>query len=156
MNNISGCIIFLIMVWKIDYKVYTVKYIYDLFFVMKKILLVLIWVISPIILIGCGKEVDPNEWGKLETFVSCVTDKWLKMYGTDWCPHCQKMKKMFGSAFSGINFINCDQQKIQCDVAKIEWFPTWEFNDQKYPGEKTLQELSSLTSCTLPVETPSK
>jgi hypothetical protein len=30
------------------------------------------------------------------------------------------MKAMFGSAFSGVNFINCDEQKVQCDAAGIK------------------------------------
>jgi hypothetical protein len=60
---------------------------------------------------------------------------------------------MFGSAFSGVNFINCDEQKVQCDAAGIKWYPTWSFNGTKYEGEKTLQELSTITSCEAPAET---
>ncbi|MEI7477917.1 MAG: hypothetical protein WCJ81_05510 [bacterium] len=41
------------------------------------------------------------------------------MYGTSRCTHCKKMKAMFGSAFSHITFIDCDEQKIQCDAARI-------------------------------------
>ncbi|MBP6086303.1 hypothetical protein KA478_03875 [Patescibacteria group bacterium] len=62
------------------------------------------------------------------------------------------MKEMFGTAFAKITYIDCDAQKVQCDVAKIEGYPTWMFNGQLYPGEKTLDELSKLTSCALPVE----
>lgn len=72
------------------------------------------------------------------------------MYGTDRCPHCKKMKAMFGSAFSGVNFVNCDEQKVQCDAAGIQGYPTRSFNGQKYEGEKTLQELSTITSCPVP------
>lgn len=79
-----------------------------------------------------------------------MTDKGLKMYGTNWCPHCQNMKKMFGTAFAKINFIDCDAQKVQCDVAKIEGYPTWVFNGTQYQGEKTLAELAGITSCELP------
>ncbi len=98
----------------------------------------------------CGKEIDPNEWWVLEPFAQCVTDKWLKMYGTERCPHCQNMKKMFGTAFAKINFIDCDAQKVQCDVAKIEWYPTWVFNGTQYQWEKTLSELWAITSCEVP------
>lgn len=108
---------------------------------------------TSLILSWCGKEVDPNEWWRLEAFAQCMTDKWLKMYGTERCPHCQNQKKLLWTAFAKINYIDCDLQKVQCDVAKIVWYPTWIFNGTQYQGEKSLADLSALTSCEIPKTT---
>lgn len=95
---------------------------------------------------GCSQtaKVDPNAGGKLDAFAQCLTDKGLKMYGTSRCPHCQKMKASFGSAFSKISFVDCDEQSIQCDAAGIKQYPTWSFNGEKILGEKTHEELAKL------------
>lgn len=119
---------------------------------MKKALIVLLLILTPIILTGCGEKKDPNEGGRLESFASCLTEKGLKMYGTERCPHCQNMKGMFGSAFSKINFIDCDKQTMQCDAASIKWYPTWMYLSKPYEWEKTLEELAQITSCELPAE----
>ncbi len=120
---------------------------------MKKIAILVLASCSMVVLAWCGTTqttTDANQDGSLTAFAQCTAEKGLKMYGTERCPHCKKMKAMFGSAFSGVNYIDCDAQKIQCDAAGIEGFPTWAINGQKYPGEKTLQELAALTSCELP------
>ena len=117
---------------------------------MKKIATIFLILFSTVFLAWCGEQKDPNSTGQLNSFAQCVSQKGLKMYGTDRCPHCKKMKALFGSAFSGVQFINCDEQKVQCDAAGIEWYPTFSFNWKKYQWEKTLQELSTLTSCDLP------
>lgn len=123
------------------------------FITMKKILTIVCIVSTSLLLTWCGKQVDPNEWWKLDSFAQCLTDAWLKMYGTERCPHCQNQKKLFWSSFAKINFIDCDAQKVQCDVAKIEWYPTWVFNGKQYQWEQPLEELASITSCELP-QTP--
>ena len=118
---------------------------------MKKIAVFALAIIGTVVLAWCTtKQTDANANGVLDSFAQCVTDKWLKMYGTDWCPHCQNMKKMFGTAFSKIKFINCDEQKIQCDAAGVTGYPTWILNGNQYPGEKTLQELANITQCEAP------
>ncbi len=127
-------------------------YLYIVSKYMKKIAFVALACVSTLILAGCGTQTqaDPNADGSLNSFAQCTADKGLKMYGAERCPHCQKMKAMFGSAFSGVNFIDCDLQKVQCDAAGIEWYPTRSVNGQKYQGEKTLQEIATMTSCELP------
>ncbi len=122
---------------------------------MKKVYILGIAFLATTFLAWCGKQADANADGHLTSFAQCLTQKWLKMYGTDRCPHCQKMKAMFGSAFSGINFINCDQQQVQCDAAGVRGYPTRSFNGTKYEGEQSLEQLASITSCQLPSETGS-
>jgi thiol-disulfide isomerase/thioredoxin len=74
-----------------------------------------------------------------------------KFYATFWCPYCNKQKEMFGEqAFRQINYIECDPRGNNprpnlCQKAKIRGFPTWELNNQQYPGMLSLEELATLS-----------
>ena len=73
-----------------------------------------------------------------------------KMYGAFWCPHCRDQKVLFGDAAKQIPYVECDprgenpQPKL-CQDKQIKSFPTWEFNNQLYEGQKTLDQLADLT-----------
>ncbi len=74
-----------------------------------------------------------------------------KMYGTFWCPYCNKQKELFGKqAFSQINYIECDPNGQNprldlCQKANVNSFPTWEINNQLYPGMQSLQDLAQIS-----------
>jgi uncharacterized membrane protein len=73
------------------------------------------------------------------------------MYGTYWCPHCNTQKELFGSAFKYIKYVECDQRGIKANPALciekgISGYPTWEINGKYYPGVKSLEELSQISS----------
>ena len=87
--------------------------------------------------------------GELDGFAQCLTDNGIKMYGTDWCSHCQNQKKLFGKSFKQIDFIDCDRNRSECLSAGIEGYPTWKINGESYPGEQSLERLSSLSGCEL-------
>ena len=88
----------------------------------------------------------------LEDFAKCLTNNGVKMYGAFWCSHCKEQKEMFGDFIRYINYIECDAngksaRPEECAKAKIESYPTWIIDNQKYSGVKTLEELSKLTGC---------
>ncbi|MEK6908754.1 MAG: hypothetical protein AABX23_01740 [Nanoarchaeota archaeon] len=93
-----------------------------------------------------------------DEFTQCVTDSGTKMYGAYWCPHCQAQKKLFGSSWDLVNYVECatpgsNQQTTACNTAGIKSYPTWVFADGKsISGELSLQQLSTFTSCELPAE----
>lgn len=88
--------------------------------------------------------------GKYDSFAQCMTEKGMVMYGTDWCPHCQRQKQLFGKSFQYINFVDCDTSK-ECEDVGIESFPTWVKDGKLYePGLKPLVELAKLSGCELP------
>ena len=91
----------------------------------------------------------PAESGEYDEFAKCLTDIGAAMYGTDGCGHCQNQKKTFESSFDHINYVNCDYSRQACIDAGIQGYPTWRINGNNYPGEKSLQELSSLSGCRL-------
>lgn len=89
----------------------------------------------------------------LDSFAKCLTEKGVKMYGAYWCPHCENNKKLFGDSWKYMNYVECaveGQPQVQtqaCTDAGISGYPTWLINNEKYPGEQTLEKLSSLTGC---------
>jgi len=87
--------------------------------------------------------------GEYDSFTKCLTEKGATVYGTDWCKFCQEQKSLFGKSFKHINYINCDIKKEICIRERIEGYPTWIINGEKYPGLKSLESLSALSGCEL-------
>lgn len=94
----------------------------------------------------------------LDDFAKCLAEKKIIMYGADWCSHCQNQKKLFGSAFKFVPYVECPENPKLCLDAGINGFPTWIFPDpptssgqvkQKLEGEQTLEELSRKSGCPL-------
>ncbi len=80
-----------------------------------------------------------------------LTSSGAKMYGAFWCPHCFEQKQLLGSdAVKEITYIECDPsgknpQSQACVDAKIQSFPTWEFNGKFEPGVKLPAELAEIS-----------
>ena len=77
------------------------------------------------------------------------------MFGAYWCSHCQQQKKLFGSAWDQVDYIECSlpggqAQTEVCIQAKIQSYPTWEFapND-RLTGKLSLEQLSAKSGCPL-------
>ena len=90
-----------------------------------------------------GKVIEP---GQYDEFAKYLTDQGVKMYGTEWCSHCKNQKKLFGSSFQYINYVDCDWEGDDCNAADIRGFPTWNIDGQNYPGEQSLERLAQLTN----------
>ena len=93
-----------------------------------------------------SSETAENDY---DNFAKCLTEKGVKMYGADLCGHCANQKRMFGESFQYITYIECTQSQEICISEGIRGYPTWKYNGQSYPGEKTLQALSDLSGCDL-------
>ncbi len=96
--------------------------------------------------------------GKYDGFAQCLTDEGAVMYGAYWCPHCQAQKKLFGSSWDKVNYVECSlpngngQTQICIDEGIIS-YPVWKFADGKeISGQLSLQQLGSFTGCELPIE----
>lgn len=84
-------------------------------------------------------------------FASCLTDAGFTMYGTDWCPHCQDQKKMFGGSFELIDYVNCDFNKTLCNNKGVEGYPTWYLGAKMFDsGVQTFRELGEAAACEVP------
>ncbi len=84
-----------------------------------------------------------------DNFAQCLTDKGIKVYGTDWCSYCKKQKGLFGDSFKFVNYVDCDYNKDKCNLEGIQGYPTWKINDESYPGVQQLERLSQISGCEL-------
>jgi len=91
----------------------------------------------------------PSNSGEYDTFASCLTDKGIVMYGTDWCPHCKNQKEMFGDSFKKIKYVNCDINKEECAINRITGYPTWKIGNEYHSGVQPVETLASLSGCEL-------
>ena len=132
---------------------------------MKKVILVFS-VLMIVFLIGCSSVSEEqlnnlneqldysnenlNSPGEYDDLAKCLTEKGVKMYGTEWCSHCKNQKTAFGSSFQYVDYVDCDKNKEACSSAGVTGYPTWKVGGNNYPGEKQLNILASLSGCTLP------
>lgn len=126
-----------------------------------KIIIGLVWIAVGIAVIwGAGAIITKNRnktdlvSGALDNFAQCLADRGVKMYGADWCPHCQNQKKLFGASFKFINYIECADpanprvQVKACSDADITGYPTWIFaNGEKIEGEASFYDLAGKSGC---------
>lgn len=99
--------------------------------------------------------------GRYDTFVQCMYENGVRMYGSAGCAHCAKQRQLIGTSIEFIHEIECDPRhegaQVELCIAKnIEGTPTFiiedeEGNDIKRlpPGEKTLEELAVFSDCEL-------
>jgi len=100
-----------------------------------------------IFLSGCINSPIPPANGNYDDLAQCLTENKAVMYGTEWCGHCQEQKSMFGSSFQYIDFVDCDQNRNDCQAAGIRGYPTWIINGKKYEGTQALTTLAGAVSC---------
>ena len=111
-------------------------------------------IVVPLIIYAVAAAPKTNN-GQHDQLAQCLTQKGAKMYGAYWCSHCQSQKRMFGTSFSKINYIECSlpdgkTQTEACQQAGIKGYPTWEFSDgSRLEGEVSLETLAQKSSCSL-------
>ncbi len=116
---------------------------------------------------SCGSNSNPE----IDNFAKCLTEKGATMYGVFWCPHCAKQKKMFGSSFKQINYVECDSRCIRnennklpayckgnvgnpelCKQKNVKLYPNWEFSDgTNKEGVQLFEDLAAKTGCSVPM-----
>jgi hypothetical protein len=116
---------------------------------MKKIGLVLL-----VAIFGWFWFTRSQETDNYDAFAQCLTESGAKEYGAFWCPHCSDQKKMFGSSWEYVTYIECSNpdktQNQTCQEAGIESYPTWEFGDgSRVSGLLSFEQLAEKTACLL-------
>lgn len=103
------------------------------------------------VLLRSGEENIPSV--KYDEFAKCIASKNLTMYGTYSCSYCAKQKKMFENSFKYVPYVECTQNPQECMAKDIEAYPTWiDGSGQKYVGLQSLEKLSEISGCSLPIE----
>ena len=122
---------------------------------MKKIFILSVLTLFVLAACSSGPSIPQSE---IDEFAKCITENGAIMYGTFWCPHCAKTKKMFGSSFQYVRYIECDprgdnEQSELCIANEIDKYDTWEFNDDpstRLVSEPSFADLSEKTGCAVP------
>jgi thioredoxin-related protein len=83
-------------------------------------------------------------------FAICLNKSGLLMYGEDTCEYCRFQKKMFGSAFESINYVNCQFDQEICQGKGIVNFPTWEKDGASKTGVMDFAQLAAWSGCPQP------
>ncbi len=112
---------------------------------MKKYLLiglVIILLITLYLIISPSKTVDA------QVLASCLTEKGVIMYGSQYCPHCQEQIRRFGNSFDLITYHDCSIESDLCTEAGITAVPTWVLPDgNTVSGTQDLETLAKITDC---------
>lgn len=96
------------------------------------------------------KETENTVQKNLATFVQCLAEKNMTMYGAEWCSHCKREKALFGTAFKYVPYIECPENEKLCLDKSINGYPTWiDGIGKKYEGEQGLEGLAKISGCPL-------
>lgn len=118
-----------------------------------------LFIIIALVLAGVGFFVlygFPVADGTYDSFAKCLAEKKITMYGAAWCPHCQREKRLFGSSFQFVPYVECPDNPQLCLAKDVKGYPTWIFPDGRaFAGEQGLQKLSAESSCPLLTSPPS-
>jgi hypothetical protein len=79
----------------------------------------------------------------------CLTEKGFVMYGSEYCGYCQSQKEMFNGTFDKVNYVECTQETALCQEKNISAYPTWIYDGKQYMGRHSLEELASISGCTI-------
>ncbi len=98
-----------------------------------------------------GQTARPEDpW--IRALTSHLTQIDAKFYGAFWCPACTQQKEMFGSSVYRVPYIECSPggQRAPvaqaCREARIESYPTWLINGQRYTGIQPLESLAQFSN----------
>lgn len=112
--------------------------------------LVMLGLVALPVIIWAKLSFRPETAGRYDSLAKCLTEKKIVMYGTSWCSHCQAQKKLFGSSWQYVSYVECSlagsqEQAPVCKEAGIKGYPTWVLADgEKLEGELSLERLKGL------------
>jgi len=81
-----------------------------------------------------------------EQLAKCIGSKSI-LYMQEGCIACKKQENIFGDSYKFLNKVDCIHDSTRCLIENITATPTWQINNEKYKGVKTLDELKNMTGC---------
>lgn len=89
-----------------------------------------------------------------------LSERGARFYGASWCPSCQEQKALFGSAASGLPYVECSPhgprapRATDCEMADIRNYPTWMLDGRRHEGVFPPAQLARMTGFDWRGETP--
>ncbi len=114
---------------------------------MKKIIIVITIIVILIVLLSFLREKEPEI--TMESFIKCLEDSGVIIYGSRTCPACTALANDFGG-YEKIEsiYIECSQEPERCDLEMKDFFvPEIQIQGELYEGARTLEGLSERTNC---------
>lgn len=78
---------------------------------------------------------------------SCLAEKGVKIYVSNYCGACTRQKEMFGEVFQILDSVDCAEDYDACQEAGIHAVPTWVINGEKHEGVQSFERLAELAGC---------
>jgi hypothetical protein len=95
--------------------------------------------------------IDIEEY-TLKEFNDCLADNGMVIYGLVTCPHCTTLVNKLGGYDKVENlYIECTKERQICNDEEIKSVPSIKINGEIYQGQRTLENFSQLTGCSLPI-----
>ena len=116
----------------------------------KNLLIIVMIILAVIVMTFVVRYLSYKNYDNL---AKCLTQKGVKMYGAYWCPHCIAQKKMFGSSWQYMDYVECEvansrEQAEVCQQVGIGSYPTWVFPEgQRIEREISIDNLAKLSGC---------
>ena len=79
----------------------------------------------------------------------CLTENGVIMYGLDTCPACAQQKRVFGTSFKHITYIEGSRSPNEYREAAVAFdaIPAWRFGDEFTTGVMGIGELAERGGC---------
>ncbi len=90
-----------------------------------------------------------------DLLATCLTDKQVTLYSSNWCEHCQEQIELFGTFKDKLTIQDCGGSKDtpltkECQDKKITRLPTWlDANGNTIVGTANLETLGVKFGCGL-------
>ena len=94
-----------------------------------------LFIIFTITTVCCYAMIHFRERNTMKTLVNKLkSDGWAVFINANNCGYCSEQIKFFGSDFSDVDVIHCDDKNNEEVCKKIKAFPTWQKNGKLYSG----------------------
>lgn len=110
--------------------------------------------IIPFISISMSPAISMTTHAVHDSFIQCLADKGVVMYGAYWCPHCKEQKELFGTSFEQVAYVECAdpanprQQAEACKEAHIDGYPTWiKADGKRLTGVQSIDAIAQWSDC---------
>ncbi|MFC1710600.1 hypothetical protein ACFLZJ_00355 [Nanoarchaeota archaeon] len=77
---------------------------------------------------------------------SCINEN-AKLYILEGCGACVQQEAMFGEHYSLFEDVDCKYEQEECNLAQIQYTPTWIIKGKQYVGVQTIKDLKKYTGC---------
>jgi hypothetical protein len=86
----------------------------------------------------------------IESFIGCLKQEGVRIYGSETCPYCQDLVMLFGGyeLISPI-YVECPEEQELCAETKTGLVPEIQIKGELYEEARTFDGLAQATNCEL-------